>query len=104
MNFEELLRQADRVKSRIEEARESAARQTVQGEAGDGAVVVEASGNGEIRAVRIAPALLDPSGQAQLESLLVLATNQALVRALERMHGELARATGGALPAAPDLA
>jgi DNA-binding protein YbaB len=97
MNLEELLSAAERTQGRIEAARARAADLSAEGAAGGGRVVAVASGAGELRALRIDPALLERGEGARLEALVVEATNLALHRALELARAELGRAMDGPL-------
>ena len=61
---------------------------TVNGEAGDGAVVVTANANREIINISIDPEKLDMEDKEQLEDLLMVATNRALEQAAAREQEE----------------
>jgi DNA-binding YbaB/EbfC family protein len=98
MNIQEMLRQAERMKKKIEAVREEAGQRTVEGSAGGGMVVVVATGRGQIQSVRIEKQVVDPEELEMLQDLIVAATNQALTRASEMMQAELSKATGGQLP------
>ncbi len=98
MNIQEMLRQAERMKKKIDAVREEAGQRTVEGSAGGGMVVVVATGRGQIQSVRVEKQVVDPDELEMLQDLIVAATNQALTRASEMMQAELAKATGGQLP------
>lgn len=65
-----------------QEMRKRLAGITVEGNAGDGAVVVRANGNREIVNVSIQKEALSAGDPEQLEDLIVVATNRALEAAL----------------------
>lgn len=89
------------------EMREKLAQITVQGEAGDGAIVVTANGVREITNIALDTAKLDLSDTEQLEDLLMVATNRALeaaaAREQEEAQGMLKNMLPGGLGGLSDL-
>lgn len=65
-----------------QEMRKRLAEITVEGSAGDGAVVARANGNREIVNISIRKDAFDPADLEQLEDLIVVAVNRALEEAL----------------------
>ncbi|MFZ2899564.1 MAG: YbaB/EbfC family nucleoid-associated protein [Saprospiraceae bacterium] len=65
-----------------QEMRKRLAEITVEGTAGDGAVVARANGNREIVNISIRQDAIDPADLEQLEDLIVVAVNRALEEAL----------------------
>lgn len=87
-----------RVQQQLVEAQAALAGETVQAEAGDGAVRVLMSGTQECRALTIAPELLAPAQAARLQALLVEAFNRALHESrllAARRLGPLTASAGG---------
>ena len=78
-----LLNQAMAMQQQMAEAQEQAAAQTVEGQAGGGAVRVTMTGGGEVTRVSIAPAAVDPSDVEMLEDLVLAAFHDAQAKAEE---------------------
>lgn len=89
------------------EMREKLAQITVQGEAGDGVVIVTANGVREITNIALNAEKLDLSDTEQLEDLLMVATNRALeaaaAREQEAAQGMLKNMLPGGLGGLSDL-
>ena len=64
-------------------AQAAAANQVVEGSAGGGVVTVEMAGNGEVRAVRLAPEIVDPADIDMLQDLIVAALHDAGAKVTE---------------------
>ena len=71
-----------------EEMRQKLAEKTVQGEAGNGAIVVTANGIGELTNISIDRSKLDWEDHEEVEDLLMIAANRALEAA--KTHEESA--------------
>lgn len=95
MNIQEMMRQAQKMKSKIEKIQQEVGAKTVEGTAGGGMVVVTANGKNEIISVKIDKEVVDPSDIEMLQDLVVAASNQALSRAQEMMQEEVGKVTGG---------
>ena len=89
------IRQANKLSEKIEERKKELANETMEGRAGDGRVVAVATGNGELKSLKIDPAAVDPSDPAMLEDLIIAAVNAALAQSRERVQTELAKISGG---------
>ena len=81
----EMMKQAQQMQRKMEEAQEKLAASEVTGESGGGMVKVVMTGRNDVRGVSIDPALMDDKDM--LEDLLAAAVNDA-VRRLERMRVE----------------
>ena len=66
-----------------------------KGQAGDGRVVVVATGLQEVRSIKVAKEVVDPSDVSLLEDLLTAAVNAALTASRTHMQAELGKLTGG---------
>lgn len=95
MNMQELMRQAQKMQKKMEQAREEAGAKEVEGSAGGGMVKVVANGRSEVVSVTIEKEVVDPEEIEMLQDLIVAATNQAMQRANEMMQAELGKITGG---------
>lgn len=91
----DLVRQAQVMQKKMAKLQEEMADRTVDAAAGGGMVTVTATGRQEIKAVKIDPAVVDPSDVAMLEDLVLAAVNEALKQAKEMMESEMSALTGG---------
>jgi DNA-binding YbaB/EbfC family protein len=89
------MRQANKLTEKIEQRKKALADETVEGQAGDGRVVVVANGLQEVRSIKLAKEVVDPSDPAMLEDLVTAAVNAALTASRDHMQKELAKVTGG---------
>lgn len=95
MNIQEMMRQAQKMKAKLEKVQEEVGQKTVEGSAGGGMVVVTANGKNQIISVKIEKEVVNPEDLEMLQDLVVAATNQALTRAQEMMQTEVSKVTGG---------
>jgi len=89
------IRQANKLTEKIEERKKELAEETVEGKAGDGAVVVTASATQEIKSIKLDPKVVDPTDLPMLEDLLTAAVNAALTASRDHMQKELGKISGG---------
>ena len=75
--FDALLQQAMQLQEQLLAAQAEAEATEVHGQAGGGAVSVTMTGGGEVRRIRIDPAVVDPSDIELLEDLIVAALHDA---------------------------
>jgi DNA-binding YbaB/EbfC family protein len=99
-NLGDLMKQAQQLQARFQEAQERVAALEAEGQSGGGMVRVTLNGKGLAKAVRIDPSLIDPKDPGMLEDLLLAAINDARAKVDERMSEEMAKVTGG-LPLPP---
>jgi DNA-binding YbaB/EbfC family protein len=90
-----LMRQMQRMQQDMESAQAALASETVEGSAGGGVVKATATGNGELRAMSIAPEVVDPEDVEMLEDLVVAAVTEALRAAQELQAKTMGGVTGG---------
>jgi DNA-binding YbaB/EbfC family protein len=90
-----LLKDAQQIRTRLEQVRARLAQERVQGTAGGGMVVVEANAQQEILSCRIAPELEEQKDRELIEDLVVAATNQALEQARRTAQEEMGKVFGG---------
>lgn len=96
-NFNQMVRQAQALQRKMAKAQETLAGREVKGSAGGGAVVVVATGNGELKAVTVSPEVVDPDDVDLLGDLFVAAANEALraARELEQdLMGDVSQGLG----------
>jgi DNA-binding YbaB/EbfC family protein len=89
------IRQANKLTEKIEQRKKELAEETVQGQAGDGRVVVTANAVQEIKSIKIDPKVIDPADVSMLEDLITAAVNAALAQSRDQMQKELAKISGG---------
>ncbi len=98
-NLGQMMRQAQEMQAKMAELQEQLAAAEVTGVSGGGMVRVTCNGKGEMRALKIDPALVDPNEVAVLEDLIVAAANDARAKAEAAAAERMRELTGGlALP------
>ena len=101
-NIGDLMKQAQALQSRFQEAQERVNAIEAEGQSGGGMVKVTINGKGMAKAVRIDPSLIDPKDGGMLEDLLLAAINDARTKVDARMADEMSKVTGG-LPLPPGM-
>lgn len=101
-NFSELMKQAQVLQQRFQEAQDKVAQVEAEGQSGGGMVKVTLNGKGLARSVKIDPSLADPKDVGMLEDLVLAAINDARTKVDARVSDEMAKVTGG-LPLPPGM-
>ncbi len=101
-NLAQMMKQAQEMQGRMAEMQAELERREVQGSAGGGMVTVTMNGRGELRGVKIDPALLVPDEAEVLEDLLKAAHADAKARAERETQEQMQKLTAG-LPLPPGL-
>ena len=99
-NIGNMLKEAQKLQERMAEMQNRLAEVEMSGSAGGGMVSVTLSGKGEMRKIKIDPALVVPAEVEMLEDLIVAATNDAKAKLEVHLQGEMGKLTGG-LPLPP---
>ncbi|HAD58922.1 MAG TPA: YbaB/EbfC family nucleoid-associated protein [Planctomycetaceae bacterium] len=94
-NLGNMMAQAQKMQSRMTEAKEKIAELRVEGSAGGEMVRVEATGDMKILGVHIEETLLDAQDSEMLEELITAATNQAIQKAKEAAAEAMSEVAGG---------
>lgn len=101
-NLAGLLGNAEEMKKKFEQLQEELAHQTVEADAGAGAVTVAANGKLEILSIRLDPAMIATlTGQSAeedrqlVEELIIAASNAALAKARHLVQEQMRQMTGG---------
>lgn len=94
-DMQSLLKQAQEMQRRMQEAQRSLGERILEGSSGGGAVKVYVNGNQELQAVKIQKAAVDPNDVETLEDLVTAAVRQALQSAKELRDREMGKVTGG---------
>lgn len=94
-NFQELLKQVQKIQEQAKTIQEGLARRTVTATSGGGMVTVTVNGRQEIQSVKLDPICVDSRDIPMLEDLILTAVNQGLVKSRELMSEEMKQLTGG---------
>ena len=98
-NFGQMMKQAQEMQAKAAEMQAKLAEAERTGSSGGGMVQVTMSGKGEVRRVRIDPALAVPDDVEVLEDLIAAAANDAKAQVDAFAAEEMQKLTGGiALP------
>lgn len=95
--FDELLAQMGMLQQHLSAAEQSVGRESVEGSAGGGAVVIRASGELSFDAVHIDPAVLDTDDVSVVEDLVLAAVRDAAVKLQTLRKEAMGAAVSGAL-------
>lgn len=94
-NLGGLMKQAQEMSGKMKQLTEELKAKRVVGSSGAGLVEVEASGTGEVLAVRLDPGLVEKQDRELLEDLLPGAINDAQQKAKELYASQMQELTGG---------
>ena len=90
-----LMKQAQKLQSKMAEMQAEVGNRTVSAQAGGGMVEAVVNGRLELVSLRIDPEVANPEDVDMLQDLILAAVNEALNRAREMMAQEMAKLTGG---------
>jgi|SRR5687768_13878339 nucleoid-associated protein EbfC len=90
-----ILQQAQQMQGRLQQIQDELAQQTVSANAGGGMVTVEADGKGQVRSVKIDPAVVNAADVEMLEDLVLVAVTEAQKKAATLAQQEMGKLTGG---------
>lgn len=96
-NPRQLQKQIEEAQKVQAELQEALAALRVEGSAGGGMVKVTADGNGEVKAVRIEPGVVDPNDLGLLEDLVTAAVSDAQRKSREAQNEVVQRRMGNLL-------
>ncbi|WP_395295365.1 YbaB/EbfC family nucleoid-associated protein [Kitasatospora hibisci] len=103
-NMQQLLKQAQKMQQDLAKAQQELAEAKVNGSAGGGLVEVTVTGAGELVALTIAPAAVDPEDTETLADLILAAVrdaNQTAQKMQAERMGPLTQGLGGGIPGLP---
>lgn len=99
MDMRQLMQQAQQMQQQVAAAQDALAKETVEASAGGGMVVVQASGAGEVRSIKIDPEAVDTDDIELLEDMVLAAVAEAQRQASElanqRMNAVVPGGMGG---------
>src|SRR4051794_3671981 len=94
-NQQNLMRQMQQMQTRLLQAQEALAQETVEGSAGGGAVTVTMTGQQKAQAVKIDPDVVDPEDVEMLQDMILAAISDAQTKAQQLAESRLGAITGG---------
>ena len=95
MDMNKMLQQVQQMQEEMAKAQEELAKEQVEASVGGGAVVVKATGAGELVEIKISPEVIDPDDPDTLADLVLAGVNEAIRNAQELMQSRLGGAVGG---------
>ncbi|MGH6717991.1 MAG: YbaB/EbfC family nucleoid-associated protein [Alphaproteobacteria bacterium] len=101
-NIGKMLQQAQQLQERMGAMQSELAGKTVEGVSGGGMVRATMTGKGDLRALKIDPASVDPADPTLLEDLVSAAVNDARAKVEHLVAEEMAKLAGG-LPLPPGM-
>jgi DNA-binding YbaB/EbfC family protein len=102
MDIMGMMKKAQAVQAKLQEAQEELGRLEVEGEAGGGMVSLTLNAKGELRGVRIDASLLTPPDKEMLEDLIVAAFTDGKAKA-DRAAAEKMQSLTAGLPLPPGM-
>ena len=90
-----IMKQAQKLQSRMMKLQEELAEKTVEASAGGGMVRVVANGKQQVVSIQIEQEVVDPEDVDMLQDLILAAVNDALAKAQEMVSQEMGKVTGG---------
>lgn len=95
MNMQQIMRQAQKMQKKVEEAQAEAAAQIVEASVGGGMVSVKVNGKQELLEVVIEKDVVNPDDVEMLQDLIAAAVNEGMKKANQLMQDKLQGITGG---------
>ena len=95
MNMNNLMKQAQKMQKKMEEAQAALAEKTVETTSGGGAVKIVITGKKVIQSVKINPEVVDSDDVEMLEDLIVAAVNEAINKVEQTAEEEMSKITSG---------
>ena len=94
-NIKNLMKQAGKMKEKMEKLQMEIGEKTVEASSGGGMVTVIAKAKGKITEIKIEPELLNDSDIDMIQDLILAAVNEALKRGQDLMRDEVGKLAGG---------
>lgn len=94
-NLGQMMKQAQQMQAKMAEMQAKLAETEVTGVSGGGMIQVAMNGKGELRRIKIDPALIDPNEAEVLEDLIVAAANDAKAKVEVHVADKMRELTGG---------
>ncbi|MBW1698716.1 MAG: YbaB/EbfC family nucleoid-associated protein [Deltaproteobacteria bacterium] len=90
-----LMKQAQKLQSRMMKLQEELADKTVESTSGGGMVKVVANGKQQVVSIEIEKEVVDPDDVEMLQDLILAAVNDALSKSQDMVQSEMSKITGG---------
>ena len=94
-NMGDLMKKAQQMQTKMKEAQEKLGDIEVEGTSGGGMIKTSLDGNGQLKAIKIDPSLVDAGEIDVLEDLIVAAINDGKTKAEEQAAEAMSKVTGG---------
>ena len=94
-NIGQIMKQAQQMQTKMAELQERLVEMEIEGVAAAGMIRVTMNGKGQMRTIKIDPALANPDEVEVLEDLILAATNDAKAKTETRVAEEMQELTGG---------
>ena len=94
-NMGNLMKQAQKLQSKMLKLQEELAERTVETTSGGGMIKVAANGRQQILSIAIEKEVVDPEDVEMLQDLILAAVNDALMKSQEMVSTEMNKLTGG---------
>ena len=94
-NMGNLMKQAQKLQSKMLKMQDELADKTVETASGGGMVKVVANGRQQILSIEIEKEVVDPDDVEMLQDLVLSAVNDALVKSQDMVSEEMGKLTGG---------
>ena len=95
MNFNKMLKQAQKMQSDATKMQAELAQRTVTASVGGGKVTVVATGSGDVVSIKIAREVVDPDDVELLEDLILSGVKQAIDEGKKMAETEMGKLTAG---------
>lgn len=95
LDMQRLMKEAQKLQMEMTRVEEELASKTVEGTSGGGMVKVVVTCSLELKAIEIAPDVVDPDDIEMLQDLIIAAVNAGITKARETSQEEMAKVTGG---------
>ena len=95
MNFNKMLKQAQKMQADAAKMQTDLAQKTVSASVGGGKVTVVATGAGDVVSIKISKDVVDPEDVEMLEDLVLSGVKQAIDEGKKMAEGEMGRLTAG---------
>jgi hypothetical protein len=90
-----ILQQAQEMQSRLQQIQDGLESQSISAASGGGMVTATVDGKGQVRGIKIDPAVVDPADIEMLEDLVIAAVGEAQKKAQEMAQEQMQQLTGG---------
>lgn len=94
MNIQQMMKQAQKMQKKMEEAQAEAALEIVEASAGGGMVTVKVNGKQELVSIAIEKDVVDPNDVDMLQDLITAAVNEGLKKSQEVVQQKMSAVTG----------